>query len=231
MEMAKQLGYLSCKISLYDFFCIFISMRNLAVSLFVISFFGVQPSVARTKRLKKAKSIISKTTAKDIYSQGKSAPLCRSTAEWPSWYFKSIVNFQFPENTIKPKNYRLLKANELGIMDVLKKVQYDKPEIIISLPIYVDEMLDCKQFRIERVRTMDDELQAKYPMLMSFKATEEGNPNNTARIDTDGKTTKFMIIYNNETCYLTQIIAKNETLFVAYAKNDPNFSKKPFESK
>jgi hypothetical protein len=64
---------------------------------------------------------------------------------------------------------------------------------------------------------------------MSFRAYEKSNPLNTGRIDLDGVSTKFMFTYNGKIYFISPLTYNQEKLYMAYAKNDPNFIKKSFE--
>jgi hypothetical protein len=155
--------------------------------------------------------------------------LCAAKQDMPVWYLAIDKSFQFPEGFNAPANYKLLSISEKQLNDYLASVPFEKRSKHITLPLYIDGVMQCVDMDIERNVTMDSVLQAKYPQLMSFRAFEKGNELNTARIECDGEAVKMMITYQGETYFVNQINHKGKKYFASYAKNDPNFIKKQFE--
>ena len=81
----------------------------------------------------------------------------------------------------------------------------------------------------QQTSSQDSALQAKYPELMSFKAMEDSNPLNTARIDCDGNSTRIVVQYDGETYFVTPFMFNKKIYYACYSKNDPNFIKQSFE--
>lgn len=155
--------------------------------------------------------------------------LCSNTEGIPFWRMALVKGFQFPNYMQGPAQYRLATFNEQEMNSYLKSISYFKSNKKIILPLFMNNTLVCKEFEIQRTETMDSVLQAKYPELMSFKAFEAGNSLNTARIDCDGSSTKFMITYNNKVYYITPVLYNKRTYYACYSKDDPNFIKQSFE--
>jgi|688.fasta_scaffold361529_1 hypothetical protein len=204
-------------------------LNKIITIFFLIILLNPAEGNARRKKVKKKGSVIHKELVKPPVQTSKPLLLCYSPIEWPSWYLTSIVGFQIPPNHVKPANYKLLKVDEVAMINYLKNAPYDSSKFEIVAPLYMDGTMQCKEFIVERVRTMNDELQAKYPELMSFRAYEKSNPLNTGRIDLDGVSTKFMFTYNGKIYFISPLTYNQEKLYMAYAKNDPNFIKKSFE--
>jgi hypothetical protein len=155
--------------------------------------------------------------------------LCSSKNGMPVWYMAIVKDFQFPTNFMAPANYRLLSISDKQLDEYLHSIPYDNSDKHITIPLYMNGIMECKDFTITRTETMDSVLQAKYPQLMSFKAFEKGNNLNAARIDCDGFSTKFMVTYNGTTYFVNPVKFKNKIYYASYTKDDPNFVKQKFE--
>ena len=124
-----------------------------------------------------------------------------------------VKNFQFSNDITPPANYRLVTINDVFLNDYLKTIPYEKSDMKIKIPVFQNKTIDCIEFTIERVTTMDSVLQAKYPELMSFRIYEKSNLLNAGRVDCDGKTTKVMLTYNNETYFVTPVAFDKKTYY------------------
>lgn len=155
--------------------------------------------------------------------------LCSSKNGMPVWYMGIQNGFAFPQNFAAPSQYKLVVINDMQLADYLKAIPYNASDKHITIPLYINQQLQCKEFMIERTVTMDSALQAKYPELMSFKAFEKGNNLNEARIDCDGKGTKFMVKYNGETYFVNPVQFQGKIFYASYSQSDPNFIKRSFE--
>lgn len=164
---------------------------------------------------------------KDTFNQ--SLILCYAFNGLPPWRLAVVKDFRFPIDWDAPAQYKLLSIDDTSLVLFLSKIPYDSSKYKIKLPIYPQQQLQCTDMKISRVVTMDSALQAKYPKLMSFYAVDPENKLNTARIDTDGSDTKFMITYEGETYFIKPVIFNKKRYYVCYAKNDPNFIKQTFE--
>lgn len=184
---------------------------------------------------KKKKKVLQTKTSKVVVAasssviQVSSLMLCNADYGMPTWYLNMVKGFQFPSNFQAPLNYRLVTIQEKELGDYLKTIPFEKSENKIKVPIYSNRMIDCVEFTIERVTTMDSVLQAKYPDLMSFRIYEKANQLNAGRIDCDGVSTKMMLTYNQETFFVTPVSFNKKTYYACYSKNDPNFKKESFE--
>ena len=184
---------------------------------------------------KKKKKVLQTKTSKVVVAasssviQVSSLMLCNADYGMPTWYLNMVKGFQFPSNFQAPLNYRLVTIQEKELGDYLKTIPFEKSENKIKVPIYSNRMIDCVEFTIERVTTMDSVLQAKYPDLMSFRIYEKSNQLNAGRIDCDGVSTKMMLTYNQETFFVTPVSFNKKTYYACYSKNDPNFKKESFE--
>jgi hypothetical protein len=112
----------------------------------------------------------------------------------------------------------------------LQKIPFTYNGGSITLPLPIDGGVQCIDYTIGRVLTMDSALQAKYPQLMSFAAYQKGNPLNDVRIDCDDNSIKMMVRHNGETYFIQSVPYKSTYLFVAYNKNNAGITKKPFET-
>ena len=188
---------------------------------------------------KKKKKVQQKKTTQEVVAASpttiqtnvttSSLMLCNTDYGMPTWYLNMVKGFQFSSNFQAPLNYRLVTIQEKELEDYLKTIPFEKSENKIKVPIYSDRMIDCVEFTIERVTTMDSVLQAKYPNLMSFRIYEKSNQLNAGRIDCDGVSTKMMLTYNQETFFVTPVSFNKKTYYACYSKNDPNFKKEAFE--
>lgn len=155
--------------------------------------------------------------------------MCYTRYDMPSWYLAVNKDFRFPVDMQQPAEYRLATINDTMFTNYLKSIPYEVYNKKVNLPLYANRSIACKEFAIQRVVTMDSALQAKYPNLMSFKAVDEANPLNTARIDCDGTSTQIMMSIDGETYYATPILFNKKTYYACYSKSDPNFTKRSFE--
>ncbi|HMN33288.1 MAG TPA: hypothetical protein PKA54_07940 [Chitinophagaceae bacterium] len=186
-----------------------------------------QKSKAKRKNVKRTQMRSQTITKSDTINQ--SLMLCYAPYGMSAWYLALNIKFQFPENISKPSNYKLVTTNDTVFSAYLKTIPFDTFTHKIILPLYSNKTINCKEFQIARVWTMDSTLQNKYPDLMTFKAVEENNPHNTARIECDGKTTQIMIEYNGETYFATPYLFNKKIYYACYSKNDPSFIKQNFE--
>lgn len=155
--------------------------------------------------------------------------LCASQNGMPVWYFSIVRGFQFPEGFAAPAHYKLLAINDIQLDEYLHSVPDTLSDKHITVPLYINGLLECKDFQIVRTETMDSALQAKYPQLMSFVAREKGNSLNEARIECDGTAAKFMVNYNDRTYFVNPVLFDKKIYYATYCKDDPNFVKRPFE--
>lgn len=159
-------------------------------------------------------------------------PLCQNDYLFPKWQLAIVKDFVFPAGVKAPSNYRLVTIHDGKLFEYLSYVPYDFEKAekkMIQIPLYMNGVLTCKDYRIMRVQTMDSALQAAYPKIMSFKAYDPNNPLNTARIDCDEFHTKIMIREEGQTYFVQPYPFKNKTFYACYGKNDPNFKKEDFE--
>ena len=210
-------------------------MKNLQIRLFVLLVLVAMSQLAEAKKKKVKRKKVSSTTIvkKDTLANdpryANTMLLCAAKNDMPVWYLAIDKTFQFPAGFSAPANYKLLSISEKQLNDYLHSIPYEKREKHITIPLYINGIMECKDFDIERNVTMDSVLQAKYPQLMSFKAFEKGNELNSARIECDGEAVKMMITYNGETYFVNQVKYNGKKYFASYTKNDPNFIKKQFE--
>jgi hypothetical protein len=155
--------------------------------------------------------------------------LCPATDMMPAWYLAIAKGFTFPENFQAPANYRLLNINEARLDSLFRMTNYFKSNQKIMIPLYMDKTLQCKEFSLVRVETMDSALQAKYPQLMTFRAYEEKNQLNAARIEMDGVNTRMMVTYDTKRYFIQSFLFKGQKYYASYAQDDPNFQKEKFE--
>jgi hypothetical protein len=205
-------------------------MKNFVLTCTMLLLFAFSSEANK----KKKKVLQTKTTkavvaASSSVTQASSLMLCNADYGMPTWYLNMVKGFQFPSNFQAPLNYRLVTIQEKELGDYLKTIPFEKSENKIKVPIYSNRMIDCVEFTIERVTTMDSVLQAKYPDLMSFRIYEKANQLNAGRIDCDGVSTKMMLTYNQETFFVTPVSFNKKTYYACYSKNDPNFKKESFE--
>jgi hypothetical protein len=156
--------------------------------------------------------------------------LCASKDSMPAWYLNEPADFRFPANYPVPTQYQLYATVYNWFKLSLQKIPFTRDGASITLPIPVDGGVQCIDYSIGRVLTMDSALQAKYPQLMSFAAYQKGNPLNDIRIDCDDNNIKMMVRHNGEIFFYQTLPYKNTYLFLAYNKNRAGVIKKPFET-
>lgn len=200
-------------------------------TLFILAVLFSFHSTEAAKKKTKPKKIVAAPVVLPPKPSYKKMPLCTGNETMPGWSLILDRSFIFPTKFVHPANYRLAMTNDTLLKTYLKSIPFDSGNNKIILPTLIDQTLQCLEFTIQRTETMDEELQLKYPELMSFKAFEEKNHLNVARIDCDGVNTKIMITYNNKVYYLTSLLFHNYTYYVAYTKDDPNFQKENIEGR
>ena len=201
------------------------------ILLGVSLFFALDALAAKKKRKKiKPKPPIAKPapipTQPNTFS---TLLLCSNTEGIPFWRLALVKGFRFPANFNAPSDYRLTVFNEAEMKTFLDSVPFSPQGKKIIIPLYADRTMSCKEFTISRTETMDSVLQAKYPELKSFKASEPGNGLNTVRVNCDGQSTRFMITYAGKQYFIEPVVFGGRTYYVHYAKDDPNFIKEKFE--
>ena len=85
---------------------------------------------------------------------------CYTMYDMPSWYLQVVNGFKFPENMQVPANYRIASINDTLLNKYLHTIPYDVYNKKITIPIYQNFKVECKEFLIQRVITMDSSLQA-----------------------------------------------------------------------
>lgn len=207
----------------------FYRMKNILLLAFALCLsFGAMA----TKKNKKKKAIIKTTIAPAVtktIDKANTMRLCMTPDPQPSWFLEVPKDFKFPANFQQPAAYRLVSTNDTLFHSFLKSIPYDKSKVKVVLPVFINNMIECKEFNISRTYTMDSVLQAKYPDLMSFSAFTSDNSLNAARIDCDGSSVKMMITYDKKVYYVTSTILNKFTYYMCYAKDDVNFVKDKFE--
>lgn len=161
--------------------------------------------------------------------QANTMRLCESPNSQPTWFLANPVGFQFPANFQAPASYRLLTVIDSSFVNFLNGIPYEQSKFTMMLPVYMNQTVQCHEFQITRVETMDSALQAKYPKLMSFKARTASNGLNAARIDCDETSVKISITFDSKQYFVTSVIFNKKTYYACYAKDDVNFVKEKFE--
>lgn len=207
-------------------------MKKIYLVICLVALVAMQHADAQKKKTKPRKKVIRKTIvqqAKNSDTLNQSMLLCYTMYGMPSWYLAINKDFRFPVDIQQPSDYRLATINDTLLDNYLATVPYEVYNKKINLPLYINRNISCKEFKIQRVVTMDSALQAKYPKLKSFKAVDELNPLNVARIDCDGSSTRIMITYEGETYFITPVVFNKRTYYACYSKNDPNFIKQAYD--
>lgn len=155
--------------------------------------------------------------------------LCDATLPQPAWFLELPKGFAFPANFPKPSAYRLVSTIDSTFMAFLNGISTEGNSSRITIPLFMNNTLVCKDFIINRTQTLDSALQAKYPFLMSFKAYAADNGLNAARIERDETAVRMMVTYDGKTYFVQSLPWNKRMLFACYAKDDPNFIKDKFE--
>ncbi len=206
-------------------------MKKIYLVICLVALAAMQHADAQKKKTKPRKKTIRKTIVqhtKNADSLNQSLLLCYTMYGMPSWYLAINKDFRFPVDMQQPSDYRLATINDTLLDNYLATVPYEVYNKKINLPLYINRNISCREFMIQRVVTMDSALQAKYPKLKSFKAVDESNPLNVARIDCDGSSTRIMITYEGETYFVTPVVFNKKIYYACYSKNDPNFIKQAY---
>ena len=156
--------------------------------------------------------------------------LCASIDSFPAWHLTEPADFKFPANFPAPTHYQLYGTIYKWFKSSLTKIPYAPASARLSIPVPIAGGVQCIDYTVKRVQTMDSVLQAKYPQLMSFSAAQVGNPLNDVRIDCDGDQITMMIRHQGETYFMRTMPYKGTYLFVAYNKQHAGYIKKPFET-
>ncbi|MBU3677533.1 MAG: hypothetical protein FGM54_10215 [Chitinophagaceae bacterium] len=157
--------------------------------------------------------------------------LCPSIDSLPAWHLAEPADFKFPANYPVPTQYQLYGTIYKWFKLALTQIPYAPATRRLTLPVPVAGGVQCIDYQVKRVQTMDSALQAKYPQLMSFAASQVGNPLNDMRIDCDGDQISMMIRHQGETYFMRAMPYKGTYLFVAFNKQHAGDKKKPFEYK
>lgn len=157
--------------------------------------------------------------------------LCSSIDSLPAWHLTEPADFKFPANYPVPTQYQLYGTIYKWFKSSLTKIPYAPATSRLSIPLPIAGGVQCIDYTVKRVQTMDSALQAKYPQLMSFAASQVGNPLNDVRIDCDGDNISMMIRHEGETYFMRSMPYKGTYLFLAYNKQHAGYKKQPFESK
>lgn len=189
------------------------------------------PKKQRKQRAKTSKGTPVKLTPSPVLTPNTASTLmlCNATNGMPTWYICFVKGFAFPAQHVSPSQYRLLKINQAQLQSFLHSIPDTGGTQQFNFPVYKNGTLHCHDVRIERVQTMDAELQAKYPELMTFKIYDPNNLLNAGRIECDGTITKMTYTVDGETFYATPYTFQGVTYYACYSKNDPNFKKQAFE--
>lgn len=159
------------------------------------------------------------------------ALLCSANQSMPAWFLASKINFAFPAGFQAPAQYKLTTINFTSFLNHLRSIPFKESDKQITLPLYLGDVMICNEYDIVRNETMDSALQAKYPNIMSFAASQKTNPLNDARIESDGESIRIMVRHEGETYFIQSFKHNNRYYFAHYSKNDPNFIKQEFETR
>ena len=195
-----------------------------------VDFVVAQPQKKRGAKAKTTKTLVAPVKY-EAPILNNSLVLCASKDSMPAWYLNEPADFRFPANYPVPKEYQLFATVYPWLKTALQKIPFARNGGKITLPIPVQGGVQCIEYNIGRVLTMDSALQARYPQLMSFAAYQTSNPLNDVRIDCDDVNIKMMVRHNGETFFIQSLPYKSTYLFVAYEKNNAGISKQPFEIK
>lgn len=208
-------------------------MKNWMFVLLLVVSFGVV--LAHPQKKKGAKSKTTNATKTPVKNEptilNNSLVLCASKDSMPAWYLNEPADFRFPANYPVPKQYQLFATVYPWLKTSLQKIPFGRDGGKITLPIPVNGGVQCIDYTIGRVLTMDSALQARYPQLMSFAAYQTSNPLNDVRIDCDDSNIKMMVRHNGVTYFFQSLPYKSTYLFVSYEKGNAGISKQPFETK
>lgn len=203
--------------------------------LFALSAFLLTPSADAQKKSRKHKK--KKVIAKQVVAPmpvsasnpSNTMRLCDASFPQPAWFLELPKGFTFPPNFPKPAAYRLVSTIDSTFKSFLNGISQDGNASKITLPLFMNNTVVCKEFIINRTQTMDSALQAKYPFLLSFKAYAADNGLNAARIECDETSVKMMITYDGKAYFVQSLLWNNRMLYACYAKDDVNFTKDKFE--
>lgn len=193
---------------------------------------GFQAGAQKKSRKSKKKVITKPVVAPSPVSEtnpSNTMRLCDAALPQPAWFLELPKGFSFPANFPKPSYYRLVSTIDSTFQTYLNGIPTEGNSTKITLPLFINHMVVCKEFIINRTQTLDSALQAKYPFLLSFKAYAADNGLNAARIECDEQSVRMMITYDGKTYFVQSLLWNNRMLYACYAKDDPNFIKDKFE--
>ena len=156
--------------------------------------------------------------------------LCDAPYPQPAWFLEVPKGFKIPEGYPHPAHYQLLSTIDSSFLHFLQGIPFEKSEPKkITLPVYLDQVVQCREMNIVRTMTLDSALQAEYPLLMSFKAFSGENALNAARIESDEKGARMRITWDKRVCFVRAIQYAQRTYYMCYTLDDPSLKKKTFE--
>ena len=182
----------------------------------------------RTKKKVIAKPVVAPAKVSET-NPSNTMRLCDAVFPQPAWFLELPKGFSFPANFPKPAAYRLVSTIDSTFKSFLNGLSAEGNTQKITLPLFMNNTVVCKEFIINRTQTLDSALQAKYPFLLSFKAYMADNSLNAARIECDETSVKMMITYEGKAYFVQSLLWNQRMLFACYAKDDANFVKEKFE--
>jgi len=194
--------------------------------------FGAEATKKQHRKKQTTKKIVvRKATIPAVKYTNKSTTmrLCNAIYPQPAWFLEVPKMFDFPTGFARPASFRLVSTIDTTFHSFLKSIPYQGSKESITLPVLINNVIECKEFNISRTMTMDSALQAKYPQLMSFKGFTASNSLNTARIDCDETSVRIMVTYDTKVYYINSLLYNGMQYYVCYAKDDGNFVKEKFE--
>jgi hypothetical protein len=204
-------------------------MKNVILLAFaLIVSFGAMASKKKKRKKQVKKTTVAINEVKHV-DKSNTMRLCITPSPQPAWFLEVPKGFKFQANFQQPAAYRILSTIDTSFNSFLSNIPFEKSTSKIMLPLFINNLIECKEFNISRAVTMDPALQVKYPSLMSFKAFDANNSLNAARIDCDGTSIKMMITYDKKVYYVTSMMHNKSNYYLCYAKDDPNFVKDKFE--
>jgi hypothetical protein len=120
---------------------------------------------------------------------------------------------------IIPQQYIVVKLNDSLFKILQSKVPGESSGEFVALPLPTPDG-KFREFRLTESTTMAKELADKYPDLRTYKATEIGSPEISAKIDYVATGFHAMIMDGDNTYFIDPYSNKKTNYYICYYKRD-----------
>jgi hypothetical protein len=148
-----------------------------------------------------------------------------------SWVKETEDVLKGKDVVVLPKVYNIYSADSAQLRHFFtvakSSKENSKAEVIIPLP----QPVGCKVFSVYQSGTMSEELQKKFPDLVTLKGADKETGLNDIRMEYNGRMMQGQVTVNGEIYLIAPVSNNNHLYYIVYAKSETKEIKRNFEGK